>query len=141
MLPFNHNQIIFVSANVVTIGTNEYTFATDADANAFAAIARESITAASEWYSGVRDLFRDLEKLMGKAAQLEAIYNANNLYPLVVATPSGLNVPGMGVSALRSIAVGALMQDLNMWLDAVVVGNPAAGVALPVRRTVIGKRD
>ena len=145
MLPYTYSpQSVSVSQQngvwIVTAQSSSYTFADEPTAQAFATLARESLSAAAEWYSGVRDLFRKLEQLMAEAARLEAIYNANNLYPLVVATPSG-TVPGMGVPALRCIAVGALMQDLNMWLDAVAVGNPAAGFALPVRRTVIGKRD
>jgi len=144
MLPYSTQSVTVTSQNgiwIVTAQQSSYTFTTEADANAFAAIARESITAASEWYNGVRSLFRQLETLLAEAGRLELVYNSNELFELIMATPTGMFVPGMGVPVARAVGIGAMMQDLNAWLDAAAVGVPPTGLALPVRRTMIGKRD
>ena len=141
--PYNPQSVVVTSQNgiwIVTAQSSSYTFTTEADANAFASIARESITAASEWYSDVRSLFRQLETLLAEAGRLELVYNSNDLFNLTMATPANTNVPGMNVPALRSLVVGSLMQNLSSWLDeTVVVTGITSG--LTSRRAAIGKRD
>ena len=145
MIPyFSTPNTITVEANVVTISSanaqSSYTFTDETTANAFAAIARESIVGAQEWYAGVKALFRQLETLLAEAGRLELVYNSNGLFDLTMATPTGTNVPGMNVPALRSLVVGSLMQNLSVFLDeAVVVQGVTTG--LPTRRAAIGKRD
>ena len=144
MLPYSSPQSVSVSSQngiwIVNAQSSSYTFVTETDANTFAGIARESITAAAEWYNGVKALFRQLETLLAEAGRLELVYNSNGLFDLTMATPTGTNVPGMNVPALRSLVVGSLMQNLSVFLDeAVVVTGITSG--LPTRRAAIGKRD
>jgi hypothetical protein len=139
--PILNQTAVVVVGSVVTIGADTYTFADEATANNFVAIVRDRITAAAEWYAASRALLRQLETLLAEAGRLKMVYEDNDLYGLVTATPANTNVPGMNVSVLRSIAVGALMQDLEQFLSVAAVGNPASGLPLPIRRAVIGKRD
>ena len=146
MLPYTYSpQSVSVSSQngiwIVTAQQSSYTFTTEADANAFASIARESIAGAQEWYVGVKALLRQFETLLSEARRLSDVYTANRLEDLITATPTGTNVPGMGVPTARAVGIGPMMQDLTAWLDAAAVGVPATGIALPVRRTIIGKRD
>jgi len=146
MLPYTSSpQSVVVSQTngiwVVVAGSQSYTFIDESTAQAFATRARESIAGAQEWYVGVKALLRQFETLLSEARRLSDVYTANRLEDLITATPTGTNVPGMGVPVARAVGIGAMMQDLNAWLDAAAVGVPATGIALPVRRTIIGKRD
>jgi hypothetical protein len=122
-----------------------YTFATEAAAQAFAAAVALSAAAAAEWVVGARQVMRQFETLMTEASRLEVVYIDNQLFDLVTATlaaTAGDGVPGMGVSALRSVAIGALMQDLKAHLAEDVAGNPPTGMLTGItRRSVISKRD
>jgi len=145
MLPYTSSpQSVSVTSQngiwIVTAQSSSYTFTSEADANTFAAIARESISAASEWYNRVKALFRQLEGLLAEANSLALIYNSNELFALTTATPANTNVPGMNVPALRSLVVGSLMQNLSTWLDEYVVVEGIT-TGLPTRRAAIGKRD
>lgn len=146
MLPYTSSpQSVTVNQTngiwVVTAGATSYTFIDETVANAFATRARESIVGAQEWYAGVLKLLRQWETLLAEAGRLSGVYQANELYDLMLATPTGTNVPGMGVPVARALGIGALMQDLNVWLDDTAQGDPPTGLTLSTRRTIIGKRD
>lgn len=126
---------------LVAVGEAVYPFSDETTAQAFAALAQRA-TAGYEWFSGARQLLRLMEQLLTEANRLKMIYEDTGLFDLVLGTPTGHPVPGMGVSVLRSVAVGALMQDLFLFLAQPVVGDPPTGLPLPAtRRSVITQRD
>jgi hypothetical protein len=125
----------------VTVGTAVYSFGTDATAAQRLATAATHMNAAAEWATGAKALLRALETTLTEALRLEMIYVGNDLYELTLATPSDAAVPGMDMLPIRSIAIGALMQDLMAFLAEATTGNPPAGLTLPTRRTVIVERD
>jgi hypothetical protein len=164
MLPYNTTQQATYTCAKTQVGTDflitvtapgsmpgyavpsqVYTFATEAAAQAFAAAVALSAAAAAEWVVGARQVMRQFETLMTEASRLEVVYIDNQLFDLVTATlaaTAGDGVPGMGVSALRSVAIGALMQDLKAHLAEDVAGNPPTGMLTGItRRSVISKRD
>ncbi len=101
--------------------------------------AKVSENAATEWITGAKALLRNIEDALTEAGRLKMLYEDNDLLALTLSTPDDENVPGMGVSKLRSIAIGSLLQDVVAFLSEPTVGE--GGMTLPTRRKVIVQRD
>lgn len=140
MFPYSPPLKAVQSGAIVTIGADTYTFPDEAAATAFATAAARS-AAAADWYAGSKTVLRQFEQLLAEAGRLKMLYEDSKLYDLVLATPAGATVPGMGVTVRRSIEVGSLMQDLFLFLSQATVGDPPAGVPMQSRRAVITSRD
>ena len=124
----------------VTVAATAYVCGNEAAATAFATAAARSL-AAYDWYVGAKAVMSQFEQLLAEAGRLKMLYEDSKLYELVLATPAGATVPGMGVTVRRSIEVGSLMQDLFLFLSQATVGDPPAGVPMQTRRAVITSRD
>jgi hypothetical protein len=125
---------------IVTVGPTTYPCVDEAAATAFATAAARSL-AAYDWYVGAKATLSQFETMLAEAGRLKMLYEDSKLYELVLATPAGATVPGMGVSVIRSIEVGSLMQDLFLFLSQATVGDPPAGLPMQTRRAVITSRD
>jgi hypothetical protein len=124
----------------LTYNNETYKFADLNTATAYLTLIDNKSEAAMTWASGVSKMIRDLETLLAEANKLKIIYDDNDLFDLVVATPDGSIVPGMSMTKLRSIIIGSLMQDLDVFLSQDTVGNPPNGIPMPIRRKVITQR-
>ncbi|MEI8306083.1 MAG: hypothetical protein WCF99_03350 [Chloroflexales bacterium] len=123
----------------VTLGQTRYPFPSEIAARAFVAAVTVAQPAALEWITGAKALLRTFEAMLAEAGRLRTLYEDNDLLDLTLATPDGENVPGMGVTKLRSIAIGSLLQDVVLFLSEPTVGE--GGMTLPTRRKVIVQRD
>jgi hypothetical protein len=94
--------------------------------------------AAAEWAERSLDLLNQLEVVLKEAANLEAVYNYNDLFPLVMATPSGYPVPGMTFNQTQASEVGSLFQDVKVFLAENVQGE--YGIDGSVRQAIILRR-
>lgn len=124
---------------VVMVGTDRYVFGTDADAAQTFAAAATHTPGLVTWIAGARALNQQFALMLAEAQRLSDLYDDNELFPLlqaIMAMP-GVKVPGTTLTLERIIALGALFQDLKTFLAAPTVGDPPAGLTLPIRRQVI----
>jgi hypothetical protein len=126
----------------VTVGNLSYDFGEDeAAAQIFAVQARKRTAALVEWVSRAKALLRQIEELLAQAGTLRVLYDDNQLYELLMATPQTSLMPGVGLSLPRVLSLGCFFQDITVFLGEDLVGVPPAPILLGKRRAVITLRD
>lgn len=125
----------------VYVGMTRYDFTDEAAAQQFLETVTPRETAMAEWQRRARAILALSEQIVVDGRALSLLYEDNDLFQVIAATPEGQVVPGSSWSQARAISVGALMQDLELWLQDETIGVPAAPTSLPIRRRVIMTRD
>jgi hypothetical protein len=125
----------------VSVGADDYDFGADEAAAQAFATAASSTAALVEWATRAKQLLRQMEGLLAEAGLLRVMYDDNELLPLLLATPQGAPMPGIGLPLRRLLGIGCLFQDLTAFLAQNVVGVPPAPIPLGVRRVVMTLRD